>query len=298
MQAYLNTIYESAFGRIVDFQCRNREAGDSRPEYVDSFSINFTRRGSFGYRAGREAFDIHSGVILFERAGTERVVNHRHGSIKDECTSLELTEEFTNETVEEWARVDSGAARRFTFDRSSSVMPTTPRLEYLHASVVHAAQATAHASGLKTDVLLVALLQELGQALTSGETVSRLDEKLKGRHLETIDRARSFITANFQTELSLSAIARHARVSVFHFSRLFKRFTSRSPYQYLIDVRLRHAALLLRHTSLSVTEVCYDSGFNSFEHFIAAFKQSYSTSPKKFRQQARPQTSLYKSKIP
>jgi AraC family transcriptional regulator len=300
MQAQLNTIYESAFGRIVDFQCRNLEAGDSRPEYVDSFSINFTRRGSFGYRAGREKFDIHSGVVLFERAGTERVVNHGHGPIKDECTSLELAEEFTQELEEEWGRVNQRTTRGLTSNSpgSGSVMPATPVLEYLHASVFHAARATASASGLKADVLLVALLQEIGRALHHGKAVSHFDEKLKDRHLETIDRARSFIIANFQQELSLCEIARHAHVSVFHFSRLFKHFTSRSPYQYLIDVRLRHAALLLRHTSRSVTEICYDSGFNSLEHFIAAFRQSYSTSPKKFRQQASPQTSLHKSKIP
>jgi AraC family transcriptional regulator len=288
MQADLNTIYESTFGRIVDFRCKNREAGDSRPEYVDSFSINFTRRGSFGYRAGRERVDVHSGVIFFERAGTERVVNHGHGAIKDECTSLELTEEFTRELEEDWARINQSTPRGSTSNYSSggSVIRSTPVLEYLHASVFQAAKANTCASGLKTDVLLVALLQEIGKTLGNCAAVSHFDAKLKDRHLETIDRARSFIIDNFQKELSLSEIARHARVSIFHFSRLFKHFTARSPYQYLIDVRLRHAALLLRHTSLSVTRICYESGFNSFEHFIAAFKQNYSTSPRKFRQQA------------
>ncbi|HEV2914716.1 MAG TPA: AraC family transcriptional regulator [Pyrinomonadaceae bacterium] len=283
----MNTVYESPLGRILDFKCRNSGAGKSAPEYVDSFSINFTRRGSFGYRVGRRrAFDIDSGVILFEQAGSERVVSHGHSSTHDECTSLELTDRFFEELKEHWARTGLDEGDGIVPGRGASVgvLPVTPKLEYLHAAVFNAAQDKAAASQLKTDVLLVALLQEIGLVFGRRRARGHLDEKLKQRHLDTIDRAKHFIITNFQRELSLAEIARHARVSVFHFSRLFKHFTSRSPHQYLIDVRLRHAALLLRHTSLSVTETCYDSGFNSFEHFIATFTQNYSRSPLKFRQ--------------
>ncbi|HYY57740.1 MAG TPA: AraC family transcriptional regulator [Pyrinomonadaceae bacterium] len=291
MQAHLDTIYESSFGRILDFKCRNSEAGKSAPEYVDSFSINFTRRGSFGYSVGSRAFDVHSGVILFEQAGSERVVSHGHSPTRDECTSLELTDSFFEELKEQWERTgfDEGCGiAPGTRGGGVAVFPLTPGLEYLHASLFNAARAKATASRLQTDVLLVALLQEIGQVFAKREAGDRFDEKLKERHLDTIDRAKSFIIANFQRELSLEVIARHARVSVFHFSRLFKHFTSLSPYQYLIDVRLRHAALLLRHTSLSVTEICYDAGFNSFEHFIATFKQNYSSSPLRFRHRQQP----------
>lgn len=285
MQANLDTIYESPFGRIVDFKCRNTEAGYSRPEYVDSFSINFTRQGNFGYRIGRQAFDIHSGVILFEQAGQERVVSHVHRSIRDECTSLEFTDQFTEEIKEQWARTSQNkqGVLASRLKAGAPVLQSTPRLEYLHASVFNAARDKDSSSQLKTDVLLMALLEEIGNLVGKRETPARFDEKLKDRHLDMIDRAKGFIIANFKRELSLTEIARHAFVSAFHFSRLFKHFTSRSPYQYLIDVRLRHAALLLRNTSLPVTEICYDSGFNSFEHFIATFTQNYSISPSKFR---------------
>lgn len=292
MQAYLDTIYESPFGRIVDFKCGNTEAGVSEPEYVDSFSINFTRQGNFGYRIGRKAFDIHSGVVFIEQAGRERVVSHAHRSIRDECTSLELTEQFFEELKEEWQQASRNKRRAVVsrLEASVPVLPVTSRLQYLHASVFNSARDQASSSILRTDVLLVALLQEIGKVFGEGATPLGFDEKLKDRHLDMIDRAKSYIIAHFKRELSLAEIARHAHVSVFHFSRLFKHFTLRSPYQYLIDVRLSHAALLLRHTSRPVTEICYDSGFNSFEHFISSFKQNYSSSPTKFRRQAEHQS--------
>lgn len=286
MQAHLDTIYESPFGKIVDFKCANTEAGYSRPEYVDSFSINFTRKGTFGYSIGRRAFDIHSGVVLFEQAGSERVVTHGAGSTRDECTSLEITASFFEEIKEQWERTsrDKQSVVVSRLESGTPTLPSTPRLEYLHASVFNAARDKASLSALKTDVLLVELLQEIGDASGQKETPPHFDEKLKNRHLDMIDRAKGFIISNFKRELTLSEIARHAHVSVFHFSRLFKHFTFRSPYQYLIDVRLRHAALLLRNTSLPVTEICYDSGFNSFEHFINSFTRNYSSSPSRFRQ--------------
>jgi AraC-like DNA-binding protein len=98
------------------------------------------------------------------------------------------------------------------------------------------------------------------------------------------------VTQNTVQMEEFAEIARHSHISVFHFSRLFKQFTSSNPYQFLIDVRLKHAALLLRNTSLPVTQICFESGFNSFEHFILSFSKHYGTSPSKYRRQ--------KSKIP
>ena len=303
MSAQVEVLYRSPFGRIVDFRCRNTQPGTGKPEYIESFSVNFTRRGNFGYRVGREAFDIHSGVILLEKAGSERVVSHHHAT-KDECTAVELTPEFSEEVREHWAL--SGRLKRCgrvcTGEVSASVLPATPRLDYLHSILFNAARRCGPGSLLKVDVLLLDLLDEIGASggLASRRPPEEIDVTLKDRHLDAIDRAKSFINANFQQELALSEIARHAHVSVFHFSRLFKRFTSRSPYQYLIEVRLKHAALLLRHTSLSVTEVCFESGFNSFEHFIATFTRRYSGSPTKYRS-GRERASGFvtpKSKIP
>ena len=211
-----------------------------------------------------------------ERAGCEYRIAHHHG-IKDRCTIIELADGIFEEVREQNA---------FSFLQSGiSVLPSTPRLDYLHFLNLLAAKQNLSGSILKRDILMLSLLQEISGASRPADTKRYIDKRLKERHLETIDRAKRYIIANFQRELSLTEIARNAYVSVFHFSRLFKYFTSRSPHQYLLDVRLEHAALLLRNTSLSVTEVCFESGFNSFEHFITTFTNRYSTSPSKYRNQ-------------
>jgi AraC family transcriptional regulator len=91
------------------------------------------------------------------------------------------------------------------------------------------------------------------------------------------------MTSNFTEDISLMDMARHCHVSPFHFSRIFKLFTSSSPHQFLSGLRLKQAELLLLDTALPVADVAFSSGFNSLEHFTAAFKQQYGLPPARFR---------------
>jgi hypothetical protein len=72
-------------------------------------------------------------------------------------------------------------------------------------------------------------------------------------------------------------------VSSFHFSRIFKTFTSYSPYQYLLNTRLKNAEIMLKTTGLSITEISFTNGFNNLENFSAAFRKKFRCSPQAFR---------------
>ncbi len=63
----------------------------------------------------------------------------------------------------------------------------------------------------------------------------------------------------------------------------FKQFNIFSPYKYLQDLRLKNAEMLLKSTTLSITDVCFMSGFNSLDYFSTAFSKKYKLSPSKYR---------------
>jgi transcriptional regulator GlxA family with amidase domain len=50
-----------------------------------------------------------------------------------------------------------------------------------------------------------------------------------------------------------------------------------------MQLRLKHAELLIKNTSLPVTDIGFTSGFNSTEYFTAAFRQKYRHAPARFR---------------
>lgn len=289
MNADIQPLFYSPLVGVFDFKCRETAGSISKPEWRSSFNINFIRKGNFGYKIAKDFYDIHSGVILLENANTECIVSHDH-HVKDECMSLCIQESLLREMSQAYSLVrysgnfNESSANSFNFQ--SIVIRSTPEIESIHALLYRSSFGNLAGESLKLDLLIVALLQQIFAYFAKAKQIDlpvQLDKKSKDLHLETIDRAKNYILNNFKNEMSLSEIARNAYVSPFHFSRLFKYFTSLSPYQYLLTVRLTHAVLLLKNTCLSITEICFESGFNSFEHFIATFTNRYRISPLKFR---------------
>ena len=81
----------------------------------------------------------------------------------------------------------------------------------------------------------------------------------------------------------MNAVARAASLSPFYLTRIFKQRYGIPPYRYLIGLRIRYASDLLRDSSLSVTQVCHRSGFNSLSHFITTFRNHTGMNPTQYR---------------
>ncbi len=83
--------------------------------------------------------------------------------------------------------------------------------------------------------------------------------------------------------ISLTDVANEVHLSSGYFSELFKNATGQNFKSYLIDLRMRNACRLLANTELSVTDICFECGFESFSNFMRTFKARYGISPLKFR---------------
>lgn len=95
-------------------------------------------------------------------------------------------------------------------------------------------------------------------------------------------KAKKFIDENCCEHIDLKVISNFTFLSSFHFLRLFKRCYGRTPHQYLTEKRIQKAKDLLR-SDLSVTETCYQIGFESPTSFAAVFKKYVGTSPSAFQ---------------
>jgi AraC family transcriptional regulator len=87
---------------------------------------------------------------------------------------------------------------------------------------------------------------------------------------------------------TLDALAQAAELSPFHFARIFQRLTGCSPHQYVVRMRLQHAAGRLAARSAKVVDVALDSGFGDVSNFNHAFKREFGVSPRAFAQGLRP----------
>ena len=96
-------------------------------------------------------------------------------------------------------------------------------------------------------------------------------------------RARDFIEASFLEPINLARIAEAAELSPHHLLRLFKRVYGETPHQFVTKRRLEHARFLLTYTDRSVTDICFDIGFESLGSFSTLFRTRIGVSPAHYR---------------
>ena len=103
--------------------------------------------------------------------------------------------------------------------------------------------------------------------------------------LERILNAKHFIENNYQCDISLNEISRASLMSKFHFIRLFRKTYGRTPNQYLVEIRITKAKLMLKK-GYPVADVCLAVGFNSITTFTSLYKKFTGDTPAHFKKLA------------
>ncbi len=102
-----------------------------------------------------------------------------------------------------------------------------------------------------------------------------------------LHRARDYAEACLHQPLSIAELANVACLSPNHFLRTFKQLFRQSPHQYLTAKRLEAAQRLLRQTDATVTEICFEVGFESLGSFSDLFRRRVGLSPDAYRRRKR-----------
>lgn len=283
MKADVEEVFRSSIGIVLDVRCKEEKNSTSSVEFSSSPEIIFTRSGYYSYHASHDTVEVDARKIVLANEGSEHQVTH--GEVRDRCTIFLFRPDLLREMEQACWTSSSGVplSPGDTIHFPSMTLHATTTLDYLHFQISR--ERSWPADLLRTDVLLLEFLERIFHLLYSGNVRNAPLKVCDSRkmHLENMERAKEYIFRNLENDLSLNEIARNSFMSEFHFSRQFKAFTGRSPYQYLMGIRLKHAALLLRETRLPVTEICFESGFRSIPHFISTFGRHFKTSPSRFR---------------
>lgn len=100
---------------------------------------------------------------------------------------------------------------------------------------------------------------------------------------ENINRAISYLREEYNNSFSLEDVARIANLSPYHFIRTFKAMTGKTPYNYLLDVKIEKSKILLKTKNITITDICFRCGFNNLEHFSSVFKRKVGILPSQYR---------------
>ena len=132
--------------------------------------------------------------------------------------------------------------------------------------------------------LLLELLVTLGRDYYTRQ-LSATDEIPGDKPLENYKKLSgllNYIDSHYAEELTLDMAAQYAGFSKYHFSRLFKQYTDNTYYDYLCHKRVQTAQKLLS-SDLSITDIAFQTGFNSLSTFCRCFKKYTHLSPSEYR---------------
>ena len=109
------------------------------------------------------------------------------------------------------------------------------------------------------------------------------DKSLKIEN-EFIRKIRAFMEENIAAEeFEIQQLCRQMAMSRAQLYRKFKALTGKSVFEYLRTLRLHKAKELLLTSTLNVTQVCFDVGFNNLSHFSRIFTEEFGRKPSDFR---------------
>ncbi|WDE95697.1 AraC family transcriptional regulator [Lentisphaera profundi] len=106
---------------------------------------------------------------------------------------------------------------------------------------------------------------------------------LNRENVNKVDQITRHISNNLELPISLAEAADVCMMSPKSFSRFFKRNTGKTFVNYVNELRIAQACRRLIETKNSVSNICYDSGFNTLSNFNRRFQEIKGMTPREFR---------------
>ncbi len=118
-------------------------------------------------------------------------------------------------------------------------------------------------------------------------TKPKLSNYSDGLSRSKLKQVTEYIHENLDRDLKIIKLAAIAQISPYHFIRLFRDSTGKTPRQYILRQRIEKAQYLLQHEELSIAEIAAIVGFCDQSHFTRYFKRITGITPKKLKAESQ-----------
>lgn len=228
----------------------------------DSFLVMLIMKGSCMVRLDNKFLIAAEGTVVF----LDCYAPHQYES----CTDWESL----------WLHFDGPLCRGYYEEITGScgniIVPgNLPKVERPLRKIYAAFQTNTAVSEAGISKYIVDILTELLLSASAGNGFYKAKYSLA----DTV----CYINRHFTEPITLAALAAHASLSPFYFTRIFARETGMTPHQYIIATRINLAKFLLKTTDIHVKEIGYSSGFPSESNFCTTFKKWENITPSEYR---------------
>lgn len=246
--------------------------------------LALVKSGSITIETATNAYNLHQGDIYFVSPNQKyKVVNYNDANIEAILLNLSNPAAVTQEFIPQ------NLIRGLTTGNCTHFTKITPD-ESFYQNVLDDFNAIVKAENEKFDffqLLVHGKLYQMFYMLFAYELVQVFDVETQGKKYRALRRITEYINENFCESISLDTISQTTGLSRYYVSHLFKELMNTTFVNYVNELRLTRAAMLLTTTDTPVIEIAGLSGFNNISNFNRAFKMYYDTTPSKYRKMER-----------
>lgn len=129
---------------------------------------------------------------------------------------------------------------------------------------------------------MLALILRSYSSQKTGITLPLIPEKEKKKQT-LVNHTIYYLENHHQDNITLEILAEMLYISPTQLSKVFRYYTGKSPINYLIEIRLKHAYELLIHTNFTIKDISEKVGYRDQFHFSKLFKKHFGLPPSKVR---------------
>jgi len=149
-------------------------------------------------------------------------------------------------------------------------------------------EALLNKEGLERIIYFLEILKDLASSKNySLLNVDGFAFEIEPQDNKKIDIIFGHVSDNFKQPIPLNEIADKVSMTAPAFCRYFKKSTGKTFTQFVNEFRIVHSTKLLAENPTSITDICFESGFNNFSHFNKLFKKFTGKSPLKYRNEMK-----------
>lgn len=100
---------------------------------------------------------------------------------------------------------------------------------------------------------------------------------------DSIKKVIDYMNENYINGISCTELSKLINTGKFNFIRTFKSKIGKTPYEYLLDLKIEKAKKMIKTNAYTITEISLMCGFSSHSHFTSTFKKRTGISPTEYK---------------